>query len=205
MWTPRPVERVEDRRERRDERLALAGAHLGDPALVEDGAADQLDVEVAHLERPLHRLAGHREDLGQDVVEGLLEALVLALATRLGQLAPALEVRVVELVVGRLLGLARRPDLLADLRELGADLLVGQGLELGLERVRLVDPGLDASQLAVVRVDETGKELHGSVKYRAIGRTRSRRLAQRPVHRRRWSRRDARAGVAGHDSQKPVP
>ena len=41
--------RVEDRGKRRDEGLALAGAHLGDAALVQDGAADELDVEVAHL------------------------------------------------------------------------------------------------------------------------------------------------------------
>ena len=95
-------QRVEDRGQRRDEGLALAGPHLGDLALVEDGAADQLDVEVAHPERPLHRLAGHREHLGQDVVEGLLEALVLALPALLLQLAAALEVGVVELVVGRL-------------------------------------------------------------------------------------------------------
>ena len=156
-------QRVEDRRQRRDERLALAGPHLGDPALVEDGSADELDVEVAHVERPLHGFAGHREDLGQDVVERLLESLVLALATRLGQLATALQVLVVELVVGRLLGLDARADLVADLGELGTDLLVGQAFELGLERVGLLDPGLDPSQLAVVRVDETGKELHGSL------------------------------------------
>ena len=68
-WTPRPVSALR-RGERRDEGLALAGLHLGDLALVEDDAADELDVEVAHAERPLHRLAGHREDLGQDVVEG---------------------------------------------------------------------------------------------------------------------------------------
>ena len=79
----------------------------------------------------------------------------------LRELAAALEVLVVELVVGRLVRLGVRADLLADLGELGADLLVGQGLEFGLERVGLVDQGLDASKLAVVRVDETGKESHG--------------------------------------------
>ena len=81
--------------------------------------ADQLDVEVAHPERPLHRLAGHREDLGQDVVEGRLEALVLALAARLGQLAAALEVGVVELVLGRLVGHGDLADLVAELGERG--------------------------------------------------------------------------------------
>ena len=87
---------VEDRGQRRDEGLALAGLHLGDLALVEDGAADQLDVEVAHPERPLHRLAGHREDVGQDLVEGLLDRRSFSRLRRsLVELAAALEVGVV--------------------------------------------------------------------------------------------------------------
>ena len=64
-------------------------------------------------------------------------------------------------------GCGARADLVADLGELGADLLVGQRLEFGLERVGLVDQGLDASKLAVVRVDETGKESHGTVSIRS--------------------------------------
>ena len=68
-------DRVQDRGERRDEGLALAGAHLGDLALVEDDRADELLVEVAHPEGPLHRLAGHREHVGQDVVERVLDGL----------------------------------------------------------------------------------------------------------------------------------
>ena len=40
-------ERVEIDRQRRHQRLALAGLHLGDPALVQDHAADQLHVEMA--------------------------------------------------------------------------------------------------------------------------------------------------------------
>ena len=50
--------RVEDARRAARQGLALAGLHLGDLALVEDGAADQLDVEVAHPERPLARPRG---------------------------------------------------------------------------------------------------------------------------------------------------
>ena len=155
-------QRVEDRGHRGDEGLALAGPHLGDLALVEDRGADQLDVEVAHPERPLHRLAGHREDLGQDVVEGRLEPLVLALAALLLQLAAALEIGVVELVVGRLVGfggLGAR-TFARSLGEGGPDLLVGEGLVLGLEGVGLVDQGLEASDLAVVRVDESVQEAH---------------------------------------------
>ena len=165
-WTPRPVIAFRIAASGADERLALAGPHLGDPTLVQDGATDELDVEQAHAEGPLHGLAGHREDLGQHVVHGLLEALVLALAPFLLQLAAALEVLVVELVIGRLVRLRELEDLLADLRELRADLVVGERLEFGFERVGLLDHRLDTSDLAVIRVDETGKELHGTVSIR---------------------------------------
>ena len=46
-----PTERVEIDRGGGDQRLALAGAHLRDRSLVEDKAADQLDVEVALFQR----------------------------------------------------------------------------------------------------------------------------------------------------------
>jgi len=51
------------------QRLALAGAHLRDLALVQRDAAHQLHVEVAHAEHALARLANHGEGLGQDRVE----------------------------------------------------------------------------------------------------------------------------------------
>jgi hypothetical protein len=156
-----PGQRVQHGRERRDERLALAGLHLGDLSLVEHDAAHDLDVVLAHPERPLHRLAAHRKDVGGDVVEGGLDPLVLLLPTGFRQLAAALEVRMVELVVGGLVGLGDLADLVADLGEPGADLLVAERGDLGLELVGLVDDGLQASKLAVVRVDETGEESHG--------------------------------------------
>jgi hypothetical protein len=40
--------------------------------VVEDDAADELDVEVPHAERPDGSLADEREDLREEVVEGLL-------------------------------------------------------------------------------------------------------------------------------------
>ena len=64
-------ERVEIGGERRDERLALARLHLGDLALVEDGAADQLDVEVPHVQHAAAGFADDGERLGQQVVERL--------------------------------------------------------------------------------------------------------------------------------------
>ena len=62
-------ERVQVARQRRHQRLAFAGAHLGDLAVVQRHAADQLHVEVAHAERALARLAHDGERLGQHLVE----------------------------------------------------------------------------------------------------------------------------------------
>ena len=76
-------ERVQHHRERGGERLALAGLHLGDRAVVQDHAADQLHVEVAHAHRAPARLAGHGEALEQQVVERLAVAGALAQAVRL--------------------------------------------------------------------------------------------------------------------------
>ena len=53
------------------QRLALSGAHLGDPASMEGDAAEELDVEMAHFEHAAARLAHHRECLGQHVFERL--------------------------------------------------------------------------------------------------------------------------------------
>ena len=57
--------------QRADERLALAGLHLGDPAEVERGATHQLHVEVALTGDPDGRLADDREGLDEQVVERL--------------------------------------------------------------------------------------------------------------------------------------
>ena len=62
-------ERVEIDRKRRDQRLAFAGLHLGDAALVQDHAADELDVEMALAERALGRLAHGGEGRHQEIVE----------------------------------------------------------------------------------------------------------------------------------------
>ena len=64
-------QRVEIDRERRDQRLAFAGLHLGDVALVQHHAADQLDVEMALAEGALGRLAHGGEGRNQKVVERL--------------------------------------------------------------------------------------------------------------------------------------
>ena len=60
-----------------DERLAFAGLHLGDHAVVQGDTADDLHVEVAHAQHALGGLAHDGERLGQQVVERLavLESL----------------------------------------------------------------------------------------------------------------------------------
>ena len=75
-------EGVEEDRQRRGQRLPLPRLHLGDRAVVEDHAADQLHVVVALAERAAGGLAGQREGLGQEVVERL--AVAGALAQRVG-------------------------------------------------------------------------------------------------------------------------
>ena len=75
---PAPLEPVQVRGQGRDEGLAFAGLHLGDPAEVQGHAAHELDVEVALPEDPPGRLAHDGVGLDQQVVEGL--ALVQALA-----------------------------------------------------------------------------------------------------------------------------
>src|SRR5262245_1667827 len=64
-------ERVQVRRQRRDERLAFAGLHFGDLAGVEHGAADQLNFEMPHVEHAAAGLAHDGESLRLKVVESL--------------------------------------------------------------------------------------------------------------------------------------
>ena len=64
-------QRIQVGRERRHQRLAFAGAHLGDLALMQHHATDELDIEVAHAERALRGLAHHGERLVQQAVERL--------------------------------------------------------------------------------------------------------------------------------------
>ena len=58
-------EGVEVGGQRGDQRLAFAGLHLGDLAAMEDHAADQLDVEMPHVQRAAAGFADHGEGFGQ--------------------------------------------------------------------------------------------------------------------------------------------
>ncbi len=60
-WTPLPLERIEIGGERGDERLAFTRLHLRDLALVKRRAADELHVEMPHVEHAPAGLADHGE------------------------------------------------------------------------------------------------------------------------------------------------
>ena len=62
-------ERVEIDGKRGDQRLALAGAHLGDAAIVKHHAADELDVEGPHVKHAACGLAHRGEGRHQQIVE----------------------------------------------------------------------------------------------------------------------------------------
>ena len=62
-------ERVEVGGQRGDERLALARLHLGDLAAVQHHAADELHVEVPHVQHALAGLADDGKRFDQQVVE----------------------------------------------------------------------------------------------------------------------------------------
>ena len=66
---PAAAERIEIDRKRRHQRLAFAGLHLRDPALVQDHPADELDVEMPLPQRPLRRLTAGGKGRHQDVVQ----------------------------------------------------------------------------------------------------------------------------------------
>ena len=118
-------ERVQVGGQRGDERLAFAGLHLGDLAAVQHHAADQLHVEVPHVEHAPAGLADHGERLDQQVVE--------------------------RLAVG---------DALAELDGLVAELLVGERLDLRLERADLRDARTEPLDLTLVLgADDLGEEL----------------------------------------------
>src|SRR3989344_6586335 len=62
---------IQIRGECRDQRLALAGLHFGDAAVMHHDAADKLYVKVPELEAPAGRLAHGCKSLGQNILEAL--------------------------------------------------------------------------------------------------------------------------------------
>jgi len=77
-------QRIQVRRQCRDQRLALAGSHFGDLPVVKTHAPDELHVEVPHLEAALAGFAHHRECLRHHVVERFAFGHALLERRRLG-------------------------------------------------------------------------------------------------------------------------
>src|SRR5690348_2453134 len=134
-------ERVEIRGKRGDERLAFAGLHFGNFAFVQDHAADELDVEMAHAEFAAASFANEGEGRDEDGFEGVLEPHAII---------GVLEVRAFEL--GGDLGL--------ELSGLEAEIVVGEPLHFGLESVDGGDERLELLDVALVlRPDEYGYKI----------------------------------------------
>src|SRR5690606_31873728 len=119
-------EGVEVGRQGPDQGLALAGAHLGDLAHVQDHAADQLHIVVAHAQDADAGLAADREGLGQDLVERFA---VCDAFLELGR--PGLELFVAERLHLRL----ERVDLLDDTAELLEQALVAAAGDAGKQTI----------------------------------------------------------------------
>ena len=134
---PAATQRVQVNGKGRDQRLAFAGLHFSNRALVQHYAANQLDIEMAHVEHAPARFTYHRERLDQQFVEHFLESLV----TFGLDLRPAVRIGV------RLVGDAAKPllDAGAEFIGLGAQLVVGELLYLRLQRA----DGLHARQHAL--------------------------------------------------------
>ena len=115
------------------EGFALAGFHLGDLAVVQHHAADQLHIEVAHAQHPLAGLAHHGEGLGQQLIEQ--GPLLGGMACHLLQL-------------------------LAEFAREAAQLVVGEGSNLLLEQVDVGNDRLVALQLAGIGITQQELE-HG--------------------------------------------
>ena len=117
---------------------------------------------------------------GIDVVEHRLEPLLVPLAARLGEVAAALEVGVVELVLGRLLGggvLERSPrgsrrSAPGSPSSERASNSASSSLVWSIDR-------LEPAQLAVVGVEESGEEAHGRLSIGWVRGCPGRRLGRR--------------------------
>ncbi len=79
-----PGQGVQIRWKRGDERLAFAGLHFGDFALVQNDSADQLHIEMAHAERTPARLAHQSKGGDQCGLECIRDALLVIGLGRIG-------------------------------------------------------------------------------------------------------------------------
>src|SRR5690348_3308210 len=134
-------ERVEIRGKRGDERLAFAGLHFGNFAFVQDHAADELDVEMAHAEFAAASFANEGEGRDEYGLERVLE--------------PHAIIGVLEVGAFEFGG-----DLGLQLGSLDAEIFVGEPLHFGLEGVDGGDERLELFDVALVlRPDEDGYKI----------------------------------------------
>ena len=143
---------VEVGRQRGHQGLALAGLHLGDLAVVQHHAADQLHVEVAHAQHPPAGLAHHGKGLGQQLIEQAALPLQAGLPGQTAAAAVLLQAR----------------QLLAELGREAAQFVVGEGGDLLLQQVHVGDDRLVALQLAGIGITQQELE-HGEIGYQSSG------------------------------------
>ena len=137
-----PAERVEINRQGRDQGFAFAGLHFRDRALMQHHAADQLHVEVAHVEYAAAGLAHHGESFHQNFVQNFVDGFTAFVIELLEA------VRVGIGLVGN--GGQTRLNALPEFFGFGAQLVVRELPHLRLKRIDSLDLRHQALQFALV-------------------------------------------------------
>src|SRR5262249_11228944 len=136
------TERVEVYGQGRDQGFAFAGFHFGNLAAVQDHAADQLHVEMTHVEHAATSFADYGKSLFEDLIEDFIGGFQ-ALAV---EFSLAIEVGIG--LVGTLAEAVL--DYLAEFVGLRAQLVVRELLHPGFERVHALDARREALDFALV-------------------------------------------------------
>src|SRR5215470_15256924 len=124
-------ESIEIDRKSCDESFTFTGLHLGDFALMEDNAADELNVEMAHVQHTPACFTGYSKSFRQDLIQDLFAGFD-ALRVVLNVFEPF-------------------ADAVAELLGFGAKLLVRELFHLRFEFVNLVDERTNPFEFAFVR------------------------------------------------------
>ena len=140
------AESIEIDRKRGDQRLAFAGLHFRNHALVLHHAANQLHVEMTHVEHTAAGLAHHGKSFYQDFIQNFLQRFVLLFL----ELFRLIDINIS--VSFRLhfrcsnIGDTTQPLLnaLPELFRLSAELVVGELPHLRFEGIDGLDPGYHA-------------------------------------------------------------
>jgi hypothetical protein len=125
-----PGKGIQIARQRGDQRLAFAGLHFRDLALVQHHAADELHVEVPHIQLPATGFADYGKRLGKKLVQDFLFSG--------------------DAFVGVFNAFKRRGNPLAELDRLRPQLFVRELLHFGLKRIDRADTRNEALDHALV-------------------------------------------------------